>query len=52
MEGGQTNIIRSPEDAAKVVAGFIGEDDREVFFVMRLNTKTIFCSSSLSSWFN
>ncbi len=39
VEGGHTHIIRSPEDAARVAAGFIGEDDREVFFVMCLNTK-------------
>ncbi|MCF6410676.1 JAB domain-containing protein [Pseudalkalibacillus salsuginis] len=39
VEGGQTYIIRSPEDGARVAAGFIGEDDREVFFVMCLNTK-------------
>ncbi|WP_408011654.1 JAB domain-containing protein [Pseudalkalibacillus sp. A8] len=39
VEGGELYIIRSPEDAAKVAAGFIGEDDREVFFVMCLNTK-------------
>ena len=32
-------IIRSPEDAAKVAAEFIGDEDREVFFVMCLNTK-------------
>ncbi len=39
LEGGQTHIIRSPEDGARVAAWFIGEDDREVFFVMCLNTK-------------
>ena len=32
-------IIRCPEDAARVAAHFIGDDDREVFFVMCLNTK-------------
>lgn len=32
-------IVRSPEDAAKVASEFIGEDDREIFFVMCLNTK-------------
>jgi len=31
--------IRSPEDAAVVARKFIGDDDREVFFVMCLNTK-------------
>ncbi|WP_408011328.1 JAB domain-containing protein [Pseudalkalibacillus sp. A8] len=39
VEGRQTHIIRSPEDGARVATGFIGEDDREVFFVMCLNTK-------------
>jgi DNA repair protein RadC len=33
------HIIRCPEDAARVAAHFIGDDDREVFFVMCLNTK-------------
>ncbi|CAG9622792.1 RadC family protein [Sutcliffiella rhizosphaerae] len=32
-------IIRSPEDGAKVAASFIWNEDREVFFVMCLNTK-------------
>lgn len=32
-------IIRSPEDACRVSYQFIGEDDREVFFVICLNTK-------------
>jgi DNA repair protein RadC len=32
-------VVRSPEDAAKVAAEFIGDEDREVFFVMCLNTK-------------
>ncbi|WP_408011850.1 hypothetical protein ACJROX_14470 [Pseudalkalibacillus sp. A8] len=31
LEGGQTHIIRSPEDDARVAAGFIGEDDRKHF---------------------
>jgi len=39
VEGGEQYIVRSPEDAAKIAAQFIGEDDREVFFVMCLNTK-------------
>ncbi|WP_049756703.1 hypothetical protein [Geobacillus thermodenitrificans] len=30
----ERHIIRCPEDAAKVAAHFIGDDDREVFFVM------------------
>jgi hypothetical protein len=30
-------IIRCPEDAARVAAHFISDDDREVFFVMCLN---------------
>ncbi|MFJ8450684.1 JAB domain-containing protein [Aerococcus viridans] len=32
-------IIRSPEDGAKIASRFIGRDDRELFFVMCLNTK-------------
>lgn len=32
-------IVRSPEDGADIAYDFIGEDDREVFFVMCLNTK-------------
>lgn len=32
-------IIRSPEDGADIARQFIGDDDREVFFVMCLNTK-------------
>ena len=39
VEGGEHYIVRSPEDAAKVATTFIGDDDREVFFVMCLNTK-------------
>jgi len=39
VEGGEKYIVRSPEDAAKIASQFIGEDDREVFFVMCLNTK-------------
>jgi len=31
--------IRSPEDGANIASRFIGRDDREVFFVMCLNTK-------------
>jgi DNA repair protein RadC len=39
VEAAEKYIIRSPEDAAKVAAEFIGDEDREVFFVMCLNTK-------------
>lgn len=39
VKGNETFVVRSPEDAAKVAAHFIGDDDREVFFVMCLNTK-------------
>jgi DNA repair protein RadC len=39
VEGGEHYIVRSPEDGAKVAANFIGDEDREVFFVMCLNTK-------------
>ncbi|MED2974235.1 JAB domain-containing protein [Fictibacillus sp. B-59209] len=39
VEADETYMVRSPEDAAKVAAGFIGDEDREVFFVMCLNTK-------------
>ena len=39
VEGGEQYIVRSPEDGAKIASQFIGDDDREVFFVMSLNTK-------------
>ncbi|MCQ6267770.1 DNA repair protein RadC [Fictibacillus sp. WQ 8-8] len=39
VEGGEQYIIRSPQDGAQIATSFIGEDDREVFFVMCLNTK-------------
>jgi DNA repair protein RadC len=39
VEGGEQYIVRSPEDGAKIAAVFIGDEDREVFFVMCLNTK-------------
>jgi DNA repair protein RadC len=39
VEAAEQHIIRWPEDAAKVAATFIGDEDREVFFVMCLNTK-------------
>ncbi|CAM4209262.1 JAB domain-containing protein [Lederbergia lenta] len=38
-EPGVYYIIRSPEDGAKIASRFISRDDREVFFVMCLNTK-------------
>src|SRR5690625_6412061 len=38
-EEGVDYIVRSPEDGAKIACRFIGRDDREVFFVMCLNTK-------------
>ena len=39
VEGGEQYIVRSPEDGAKIASQFIGDEDREVFFVMCLNTK-------------
>lgn len=39
VEADGTFTIRSPQDGANVAARFIGDDDREVFFVMCLNTK-------------
>ena len=39
VEANESYVIRSPEDAAKVAASFIGDEDREVFFLMCLNTK-------------
>jgi DNA repair protein RadC len=39
VEVNEKFVIRSPQDAADVAAQFIGDDDREVFFVMCLNTK-------------
>jgi DNA repair protein RadC len=38
-EAVERNIVRSPEDGAQIARKFIGDDDREVFFVMCLNTK-------------
>lgn len=35
----EKNFVRTPEDGAKIARKFIGEDDREIFFVMCLNTK-------------
>lgn len=35
----QRKIIRSPEDGVDLARGFIGDEDREVFFVVCLNTK-------------
>jgi DNA repair protein RadC len=39
VEGGERYIVRSPEDGAKIASQFIGDEDREVLFVMCLNTK-------------
>ncbi|MBN8194201.1 DNA repair protein RadC [Bacillus sp. NTK074B] len=39
VEATDTFVVRSPQDAAYVAAHFIGDDDREVLFVMCLNTK-------------
>ncbi|MBC2919677.1 JAB domain-containing protein [Staphylococcus saprophyticus] len=38
-EEGVNYMIKSPEDGAEIASRFIGRDDREVFFVMCLNTK-------------
>jgi len=35
----KNDIVRSPEDGADIAYDFIGEDDREIFLVMCLNTK-------------
>lgn len=35
----ENSSIKSPEDGADIAYDFIGEDDREVFLVMCLNTK-------------
>lgn len=35
----EKDYIRNPEDGAEIAYNFIGEDDREVFLVMCLNTK-------------
>ncbi|WP_082804736.1 JAB domain-containing protein [Rossellomorea vietnamensis] len=39
VEATDTFVVRSPQDAADVAAHFIGDEDREVLFVMCLNTK-------------
>ncbi|MED3562514.1 JAB domain-containing protein [Bacillus xiapuensis] len=39
LEWEERFTVRCPEDAAEVAAKFIGDDDREVFLVMCLNTK-------------
>lgn len=39
LKASEKYVIYSPQDAAKVAAKFIGDDDREVFLVMCLNTK-------------
>ncbi|MGJ5638417.1 hypothetical protein ACSBQ0_17295 [Bacillus altitudinis] len=38
-EEGVNYINRSPDDGAKIASRFIGRDDREVFFVIYLNTE-------------
>lgn len=38
-EEGVDYVIKGPQDGAKIASRFIGNDDREVFFVMCLNTK-------------
>lgn len=35
----EVKTIRTPSDAARIATQFIGDDDREVFLVMCLNTK-------------
>jgi DNA repair protein RadC len=35
----EMKTIRTPDDAARIATQFIGDDDREVFLVMCLNTK-------------
>lgn len=39
LEPSEKYVIRSPQDAVDVAVRFIGEDDKEVFFVMCLSTK-------------
>ncbi|PTI47984.1 JAB domain-containing protein [Staphylococcus succinus] len=38
-EEGVNYMIKGPQDGADIASRFIGRDDREVFFVMCLNTK-------------
>ena len=38
-EEGVNYTIKGPKDGAEIASRFIGRDDREVFFVMCLNTK-------------
>lgn len=38
-EEGVNYVIKGPQDGADIASRFIGRDDREVFFVMCLNTK-------------
>lgn len=38
-EEGVNYMIKGPKDRAEIASRFIGRDDREVFFVMCLNTK-------------
>lgn len=39
VEVQKTMVVRSPMDAAEIAASFIGDEDREVFLVMCLNSK-------------
>lgn len=39
IEGGEKHIVWSPIDAAELASTIIGDEDREVFLVMCLNTK-------------
>jgi DNA repair protein RadC len=39
VEASEKFVVRSPQDAADVAVHFIGDEDREVLFVMCLNTK-------------
>ncbi|WNB93384.1 hypothetical protein [Bacillus sp. NEB1478] len=36
---GESHIVRSPKDGAKIAATFIGDKDREVFLVMASTRK-------------
>lgn len=38
-EGLEIKTVRSPSDAAEIAHSFIGDEDREVLFLMCLNTK-------------
>lgn len=39
MEVSMNTSIKHPQDAYKIAKAFIGDEDREIFFVMCLNTK-------------